>query len=87
MADSITKRAFKLYKAPFRFLGGYIWDDDGEMVADNRADPDTKVVGNDPALRVRGWGRMSYLPNPEELQNEVGRLMAEALTDYWRKNR
>ncbi|MEN1480001.1 hypothetical protein, partial [Pseudomonas aeruginosa] len=30
----------------------------------------------------RGWGRIVYMENPEELQDEFGAMLAEALTEY-----
>jgi len=75
-SDDIRRRAFALYKPPFRYEGGYIWDGKGEMVADGRVDSD---IGP----RVRGWGRMKYMPNAEELYAATGHLIAEALTKFW----
>ncbi len=73
--STLTQQAMSLYKPPFRFHRGYIWDTDNKMVADDDA--------QDVALRVRGWGAISYKPDAEALQDEVGRLIAEALTQYW----
>ena len=67
--SNLRERAVALYKPPFKFFGGYIWDSEGQMVADNHVDEDAQI------LRVRGWGRISYLENPEELQDEVGELI------------
>lgn len=78
MSDDIRKRAFDLYRAPFRFEGGYIWDGKGEMVADSRIDSD---IGP----RVRGWGRMSYLPDTAALYEATGHLIAQAMTEFWRR--
>lgn len=72
-------KAKELYTPPFRFEYGYIFDANGNMVADNRTD------GEDAALRVRGWGRIQYHENPEQLQDAVGELIAEALTEFWSK--
>lgn len=77
-ADTLTQSALSLYRAPFRFHRGYIWDANNEMVADN--------FGQDFALRIRGWGRISYLPTPGALQDKVGELIAEALTEYWMRH-
>jgi hypothetical protein len=38
-----------------------------------------------PALRVRGWGRISSLQEPEKLIDEVGEVIAEALTKFWQE--
>ncbi|HFE9263354.1 TPA: hypothetical protein ACGAVB_006981, partial [Pseudomonas aeruginosa] len=71
------KRALALYTPPFSYdsFGGYIWDAKQNMVADNHVD-------GDQVLRVRGWGRIVYMENPEELQDEFGAMLAEALTEY-----
>ena len=71
--------AVKLYKPPFRYERGYIFDADNSMVADNDA--------QDTVGRVRGWGRIQYLPNPEILQDRVGELIAQALTEFWEKKK
>jgi len=83
MNPELRKRAFALYKPPFRFdaLGGYIWDANNEMIADQK---DVEKL-NAAVCEVRGWGRMKYLVSPEELQDTVGELIAEALTDLWKK--
>lgn len=70
--------ALELYKPPFRFDRGYIFDADSRMVYDNE--------GVDTMGRVRGWGRIQYLPNPEALQDKVGEMIAEALNDFWKKH-
>ena len=73
--DELTAAALKLYTPPFKYSHGYIWDSKSNMVADDH--------GQDVALRVRGWGRIQYEPNPEALQDKVGELIAQAMTDYW----
>ncbi|MFU4516061.1 hypothetical protein ACM73F_14695 [Pseudomonas aeruginosa] len=77
MAEELRKRALALYTPPFSYdsFGGYIWDAKQNMVADNHVD-------GDQVLRVRGWGRIVYMENPEELQDEFGDMLAEALTEY-----
>ena len=72
-----------LFRPPFRFEMGYVWDAAGEMVADNREDKEDAAAL--PALRVRGWGRIKYLAETERLHDEAGRLIAEALTKGWPK--
>ena len=64
-------KALELYKPPFIFRAGYIHDSAGSMVADEAA------------LRIRGWGRIGRMDNAEELQDKVGELIAEAMTNYW----
>lgn len=78
MSDHLDE-ALKLYTPPFRFDHGYIWDSKNNMVADSGD-------ANDMACRVRGWGRISYMENPEQLQDSVGEHMAKALTEYWERN-
>lgn len=75
--SELRKRALALYTPPFFYdkRGGYIWDTKQNMVADNHVD-------GDQVLRVRGWGRIVYMENPEELQDEFGAMLAEALTEY-----
>lgn len=70
---SIAARALALYTPPFRYEEGYIYDAKGAKVADDDGDP----------ARVRGWGRISHLPDAAALQDQVGQLMANALSAYW----
>lgn len=74
----IRKAAALLYKAPFRYECGFIWDANNSMVVDNFAE--------NAAARIRGWGAIQYLPQAEELQDEVGKLIAEILTEHWPKH-
>lgn len=81
---TVRQRALRLYRAPFRYEMGYIWDANGEMVADDRVDSDDKENhASSIAARVRGWGRIGYMPDADKLQDEVGALIAEALTKFW----
>ena len=74
---SIRKAAMALYVPPFKYDHGYIFDSENHMVADD-ADVKPHVVS-----RVRGWGRIGYMPNPAKLQDEVGHMMADALNAYY----
>ena len=74
---SLRRRALALYRPPFRYEEGYIWDGKGEMVADSH-------IESDIGPRVRGWGRMRYEPGSEDLYKEMGEIIAEALTAFWR---
>lgn len=74
--DRHKGKALKLYKPPLRYDFGYIWDSNNEMVADDGG-----------MARVRGWGRISYMNDGEALQDKVGELIAEALTEYWNKHK
>jgi hypothetical protein len=71
--DTKRKAAMAIYKPPFKHHRGYIYDSQQHMVADDH-DVHAAVVA-----RVRGWGRIGYMQNPEELQDEVGEMMADAL--------
>jgi len=74
----LQARAEALYIAPFRFERGYIFDAKNEVVADN-----SDNQKNDSIIEIRGWGRIGYLPNPEALQDTVGYIVAQALTEFW----
>jgi hypothetical protein len=77
MNDEMRKRVLAQYTPPFRYENGYIWDSKTEMVADSQVDDD---IGP----RVRGWGRMKYLPESEALYEATGHAIAEAMTKFWR---
>ena len=81
----IQSAAIDLYKPPFKFECGYIFDSEHNMLADNGG-MDELMDGM--AARIRGWGRIQYLKDfkPEELQDTVGELVAIALTEYWEKH-
>lgn len=75
--------ALALYRPPFTFRMGYIRDAGGHMVADQDGFGEGSKVFDSVAARVRGWGRIGYMPDAEALQDEVGVVIAEALTAYW----
>ena len=75
--------ALALYRPPFKFRGGYIHDAGGHMVADQDGFGEGSKVFDSIAARVRGWGRIGYMPDAEALQDEVGAVIADALTAYW----
>lgn len=81
--DGIRARALALYQAPFRYdkMGGYIWDSANEMVADKAG------LGAVQVARIRGWGRIGYMEDPDKLQDAVGELIAEALTKLWQEQK
>lgn len=74
---TVHDTALALYKPPFRYLHGYVYDANCKMVADD------KTVDSCVISRIRGWGALSYLPNGAELQDAIGRIVAEALNKYW----
>ena len=71
--------AMAIYTPPFTYQYGYIFDSQRHMVADNGPICDGPSVEGAVASRVRGWGRIGYMPNAAELQDEVGQMMADAL--------
>ena len=77
---NIRQRAIDLYTPPFRFDYGYIFDSKGEMFCDDKL---PQLEQEDSTIRIRGWGRIGYMEEPEKLQNEVGKLIAELLTEHW----
>lgn len=83
MADDLRSRALALYTPPFKYEHGYIFDANGEMVADQGG---SQPYPNAP-LRVRGWGRIGYMQDGAQLQDEVGKVLAELLTSNWPSRR
>lgn len=79
MNEAIRQVALDYLKPPFEFNRGYIFDAEGHMVAD---DGDWK----NHVVRIRGWGAISYLESPEQLQDMIGTLVAEALTEFWQRD-
>jgi len=73
------KAAMTVYTPPFKYQHGYIFDSQNLMVADNGPISGDQSVEGAVAARVRGWGKLSYLPNGAELQDEIGQMMADAL--------
>jgi len=71
--------AMAIYAPPFKFQYGYIYDSQNRMVADNGEIDGSNSVEGAVAARVRGWGRIGYMPNAAELQDEIGQMMADAL--------
>lgn len=75
-ATAVRTAAFALYRPPFKFMHGYIFDADHQMFSDDGAMDET-------AARIRGWGRIQKLEQAEKLQDELGQMFAEALTVFW----
>lgn len=69
--------AMAVYAPPFEYHKGYIWDSNKRMVADD--DGTEGAV----AARIRGWGRLQYMPNAAELQDEIGAMVADALNKLY----
>ena len=69
MTESLRKRALALYRPPFiAGFAGYVFDVNRHVVADNDGS----------GLRVRGWGRIQYMANPEALQDDVWAIIVES---------
>jgi len=77
-AESLSAQALSQYTPPFSHRGGYIFDADHNMVADQS--------GDDHLLRIRGWGRLGKLENGGDVQDEIGDLIAKLLTKHWGKD-
>ena len=79
----IRQAALDLYTPPFRHEHGYIRDANNQMVADDAGSEASGLI----AARIRGWGRIQYMDNPEgragALQDEVAEMVAEALNAFW----
>jgi hypothetical protein len=71
-----------IYRPPFRFVNGYVYDNQNHVVADHDNISEKLVTGS-VCARVRGWGRIGYMPNAAKLQDEVGALIADALNEYY----
>lgn len=80
MENELKKTIVSLYKPPFKYQYGYIFDSEGNMVTDDLVKDENQVA------RVRGWGRLSYMDNPEQLQDGVGEMIADILTKHWGKD-
>lgn len=71
--------AMAIYTAPFKYVHGYIYDSQDNMVADDGEMCSDKSVEGAVAARVRGWGRIGNMPNAAALQDEVGQMIVDAL--------
>ncbi len=61
---------FSIYKAPFRAdkYGVFIFDADSNMVAD--------MDLFEKKFRIRGWGRIQYMENPEQIHDALASAFA-----------
>ena len=81
MSNTLRNEAMSLYKPPFRYFKGYIFDSANNVFADDGGTDET-IVQNTIA-RIRGWGKLGYHKNGAELQDELGNLVAEALNKFY----
>ena len=81
MSDNKVDRvtAMSIYTPPFKHVRGYIYDSKKHMVADSGDVVGEENVKSAVASRVRGWGRITYMPDAAALQDAVGDMMAVAL--------
>lgn len=81
---SKRKAAMAVYTPPFKYVHGFIYDADNHMVADDGCIGSSEpTVEKAIAARIRGWGRIGYMPNAAELQDEVGAMVSDALNAYY----
>lgn len=73
------KESLALYKPPFKYYCTYIFDTNDSMVMNSDELTESALV-------LRGWGRINYMENAEELHDAVGEHIANALTEYWERN-
>ena len=78
MNEALKKKAISMYKPPFSFSRGYIFDSEGTMFSDDGG-------SGDRVARIRGWGHIGGEKdfNPENIQDALGEMFAEALNAYW----
>jgi hypothetical protein len=82
----LRKIGLEFYKGPFRFdhLGGYIWAKGDPSTHGSQMFADLDQAG-ERCARIRGWGALQYLKGVDcgALQDEIGVMFAEAITEYW----
>lgn len=87
---TLEQTAIELYKPPFKFQYGYVYDSNGNCFADinGGCDDTIETECGSIALRVRGWGRIQYIKgthSPEDIQDQVGKEIVKALNAHWEK--
>jgi hypothetical protein len=81
--SELQKQALDMYKPPFQFHHGYIFDSAGHMFADEgRPEEAASLI----AVRIRGWGRLGKLSNGAEVQDAAGHLVVAALNAFWKQH-
>lgn len=75
---ALRKIALDLYEPPFTY------DPLGQFILDSKR---TSIVcDQDNITRIRGWGHIQKMENPEKIQDKLGEMIAEALNEYWLNN-
>ena len=90
---NIKQKALKIYTAPFTYRAGWIRDANNVVASSAGRQHDQPlnviedVIG---IMQVRGWGHIQYIDlnkfSPEDLQDQIGEIICEALNDYWDKH-
>ena len=76
------QKALQILKPPFKLINGFIVDS---------AKPNQNIVADDGEVelgtvaRLRGWGRLSYMDDGEQVQDAIGEVIAEALNQYFER--
>jgi hypothetical protein len=82
----LRKIGLEFYKGPFHFdhMGGYIWAKGEPGVTGSQMFADLDGA-SERCARIRGWGALQYLKDVDcgALQDEIGVMFAEAITEYW----
>lgn len=84
MSGKHKEQILELYTAPFTHTDGYIFDAKSQMIVD---DCGANLEG---IVQVRGWGYLNgklNLDDAGDIQDEIGEMIAEALTQYWNKEK
>jgi hypothetical protein len=69
MSEHITK-VLDVYTFPAKY------DEMGGYIFD----ANNQMIGE-----VRGWGKLQYLPDAEELQDALGQFIVDAINEKWEK--
>jgi len=91
--NKMLKRVLRLYSPPFIFdeMGGYVFDSENNMVSDAYFKFSCPARENEhnkcPIAQVRGWGKIQHKKDPEELQDAVGKVIAQSLNEFWEMNK
>src|SRR3546814_2601309 len=80
--SDVVRDALALYEPPFTFDHGYIYDAKDRMVMD--AHRRTNEAGHTSIeMRVRGWGRIGYMPNGRSEERRVGKECVSTCRSRW----
>ena len=79
-ASEARRVGMSLYKPPFKYEHGFIFDSNDHIFAD---DGPTGML----LARIRGWGYIQHAGGTtvtaEAIQDELGQVVADALTEFW----